>query len=503
DAFGLPAENAAIKLKTNPAILIRRFSSNYKRQMNLIGTSYDWNREINSSAPEYYHWTQWIFVQLYNHWYDKRVDKACPIADLEAELREHGSTHLPLPLSEQRITADEWNGMTRQQQQDILTRFRLAYRGEAVVNWDPVDKTVIANEEVDAEGRAWRSGALVERKILKQWFFRISAYADRLEDDLDEVDWPNKIVAMQRNWVGRSEGAEVIFTTEQGSAIIVFTTRPDTLWGATFMVLAPEHPLVAEVTSTAQQAEVAAYIDAAKARPAAARTAADDKEKTGVFTGGYAINPVNNECIPIWIADYVLMDYGTGAIMAVPAHDERDFAFAQKFDLPIVPVVARPDDAAKSYVQAGTYTPDLPAKLRAAGYSFSEQDGALLVSLTGAQAATYAELVHEHLHSGWSDVMGSGWLAIFPEEVVPFESLEADQQITQRITLSFPEDEVETKAQPTYMRYLAQVPFYQDIIYHAEYGPLIHSGPLTGRPGETAKLIPSTGWRSVEPDSAA
>ncbi len=486
DAFGLPAENAAIKLKTNPAILIRRFANNYKRQMNMIGVSYDWSREINSSTPEYYHWTQWIFLQLYNSWYDQREDKARPISDLIAELHEHGMSRLRLPLSEPRLTAEAWRQMTPHQQQAVLTRFRLAYRGEATVNWDPVDKTVIANEEVDAEGRAWRSGALVERKVLKQWFFRISAYAERLANDLDEVDWPNKIVVMQRNWVGRSEGAEVVFHTEQGEPIIIFTTRPDTLWGATFMVLAPEHPLVARITSDAQRSAVETYIAQARSQNAATRTA-DEKEKTGVFTGGYAINPVNGARIPIWIADYVLMDYGTGAIMAVPAHDERDFAFAQTYGLPILPVIARPDDKAKSYIAADTYTPDLPAKLAAAGYSVQQQAGALLVTLTGAQAQAYAELVHEHLHSGWSDVVGSGWLAIFPEEIISFDSVAADARITQRITLSFPEEQAEERAQPTYMRYLASIPFYADVLYHDEYGVPIHSGVITGTPSDTAK----------------
>ncbi len=489
DAFGLPAENAAIKFKTNPAQLIRRFAANYKRQMNLIGVSYDWEREINSSSPEYYHWTQWIFLQLYHTWYDQREDRARPITDLIAELEQHGSTRLHLPLSEPRITAAQWRSMDHLAQQQFLTRFRLAYRGEATVNWDPVDKTVIANEEVDAEGRAWRSGALVERKVLKQWFFRITAYAERLYADLDEVDWPNKITVMQRNWIGRSEGAEVVFHTEHGDPIIVFTTRPDTLWGATFMVLAPEHPLVARITSDAQRAAVEAYVAQARTQTAAARTG-DEKEKTGVFTGGYALNPVNGERIPIWIADYVLMDYGTGAIMAVPAHDERDFAFAQQYALPIIPVIAHPDDRAKSYIAPDTYAADLPAKLAAAGYAVQpdpDHAGGLCITLSGAQAAAYAELVHEHLHSGWSDVVGAGWLAIFPEEIMPFDSVAADQRITQRITLSFPEEQVEERAQPTYMRYLATIPFYQDVIFHAEYGVPINSGVMTGHPAETAK----------------
>lgn len=479
DAFGLPAENAAIKLKTNPAILIRRFADNYKRQMNMIGVSYDWSREISSSTPEYYHWTQWIFLRLYNSWYDPRVDQARPIETLEDELSQNGTANLRLPLSEPQLTAAEWNAFDPLQRQEYLRRFRLAYRGEAAVNWDPVDKTVIANEEVDADRRAWRSGALVERKILKQWFFRITAYADRLDRDLDTVDWPSKIVTMQRNWIGRSEGAEVIFHTEQDDEIIVFTTRPDTLWGATFMVLAPEHPLVAKITSEEQRAEVTAYVARAQATSAAART--EEKEKTGVFTSGYAINPVNGARIPIWIADYVLMGYGTGAIMAVPAHDERDFAFALKFGLPIIPVIARPDDAARSVVRAGTYRPELVAALNAAQYSFTENAGDLLVTLTGAQAPEYAELVRAHLTEGHSEVAGSGWLMIFPDEVIALDSVAADERIAARLRKEIGHDAV-----PTCMAYLVTTPFYRDIVYHDNYGAPIHSGPINGLPGDQA-----------------
>ncbi len=485
DAFGLPAENAAIKQKTNPAILIRRFAANYKRQLSMIGTSYDWSREINSSTPEYYHWTQWIFLRLYHSWYDPRVDAARPIAELEAELAQYGTANLRQPLSEPGLSAEAWNQFTPHQRQEYLGRFRLAYRGEATVNWDPVDKTVIANEEVDAEGRAWRSGAVVERKTLSQWFFRITAYSERLINDLDTVDWPASIVAMQRNWVGRSEGAEVIFRTEPPSnkEIIVFTTRPDTLWGATFMVLAPEHPLVAEVTSDEQRATVEDYIVQARATSASARTD-EAKEKTGVFTGGYAINPVNNEHIPIWIADYVLMDYGTGAIMAVPAHDKRDFAFALKYHLPIIPVIARPDDEARSRLLPGTYDKALLQELRDNDYHVEAQDDdTLFVTLTGARARAYARLVHPYLIKGCTEVVGSGWLSIFTKEVIPFNSAKADRRIVghMRASPSFNAD-----LPPTFMGYLATVPFYRDIIYHDDYGIPINSGPIDGLPAEEA-----------------
>ncbi len=486
DAFGLPTENQAIKTKTNPSVLTRRYAANYKRQMNLIGASYDWSREITSSEPDYYHWTQWIFLRLYDHWYDPRADKARPISELEAELAESGTARIGLPLSERQISAEEWRGYTPLQRQDLLKRFRLAYRGEATVNWDPVDKTVIANEEVGPDGRAWRSGALVERKVLKQWFFRITAYADRLDRDLDTVDWPARIVTMQRNWIGKSRGAEVIFKTvatqpgDQGDEIIVFTTRPDTLWGATFMVLSPEHPLVPKLTTAAQREAVAAYTALAKEKSAVV-TPVEDKEKTGVFTGSYAVNPVNGARVPIWIGDYVLMGYGTGAIMAVPAHDERDFAFAIKFGLPIIPVIQRPDDAARSVLQAGTYAAELPAALRAAGFAFADEDGQLTVELTGAQARAYAELVRPHLSEGWTEVAGSGWLAIFPDETIVFDSAEADARITDRIRTALQVDAI-----PSYMTYLLTVPAYRELVYHDDTGTPINSGPINGLPAEAA-----------------
>jgi leucyl-tRNA synthetase len=348
DAFGLPTENAAIKLKVNPADLNEKYSANYVRQFKLLGLSYDWSRLINSSHSSYYRWSQWIFVQLFSSWYDPREDRARPIAELEAELAEHGNARILAYIDEhpeqvgaiaktvQPIAADVWGAMSKRDQNAHLMGYRLAFRSESTVNWDPVDKVVVANEEV-IDGRAWRSGALVEKKTLQQWSFRITAYAARLAKDLDTVDWPARIVTMQRNWIGQSEGAEVNFGTAAGD-LLVFTTRPDTLWGATFMVLSPEHPLVGELTTDAQRAEVEAYAQQAKSLTDEARTD-ETKAKTGVFTGSYATNPVNGEQIPIWVADYVLMGYGTGAIMAVPAHDQRDFAFAKQFGLPIKVVV--------------------------------------------------------------------------------------------------------------------------------------------------------------------
>ncbi|MBP1465548.1 leucine--tRNA ligase [Candidatus Chloroploca sp. M-50] len=480
DAFGLPTENQAIKTKTNPSVLTRRYAANYKRQMNLIGASYDWSREITSSEPDYYHWTQWIFLRLYDHWYDPRVDQARPIAELEAELTAYGTSRLGLPLSERGVTAEGWQTANPLERQEILKRFRLAYRGEATVNWDPVDKTVLANEEVGPDGRAWRSGALVERRTLKQWFFRTTAYADRLDRDLDTVDWPGRIVTMQRNWIGASVGAEVSFKTVAGDELIVFTTRPDTLWGATFMVLSPEHPLVAKLTTPTQQATVEAYVAQASTN-ASAPVPVEEKEKTGVFTGSYAVNPVNGAEIPIWVADYVLMGYGTGAIMAVPAHDERDFAFALKFGLPIIPVIQRPDDAARSVVRRGTYAEDLPNQLRAAGYQFSEQDGDLVVDLTGAQAEAYAHLVQPALLNGWTEIAGSGWKFIFPDVIVAFDTVEADQQLAAQISTALQRNDL-----PTVMAYLTTIPAYRTLLYHDEIGVPINSGTINGLPGDEA-----------------
>lgn len=284
DAFGLPAENAAIKFKRHPREWTYNNIAESKRSLEIAGIMYDWSREVTTCAPDYYRWNQWLFQLLYKK--------------------------------------------------------GLAYRAKSLVNWDPVDQTVLANEQVDAEGRSWRSGAKVEKRELEQWFFKITAYAERLLQDLDKLtDWPERVKVMQRNWIGKSEGAEVDFPIAGSSDVIkVFTTRPDTLWGATFMVLAPEHPLVAKLTTPEHKAAVDAYVAQARLKSEIDRTSTS-KEKTGVFIGAYATNPVNDEQIPIWIADYVLTGYGTGAIMAVPAHDQRDFEFARQFGLPIKLVV--------------------------------------------------------------------------------------------------------------------------------------------------------------------
>ena len=317
DAFGLPAEQHAIKTGEHPRINTANNVKTFKRQLKSLGFAYDWDREINTTDPDYVKWTQWIFLQLYNSYFDEETQKARPVSELEKK------------------------GLNR----DEIDELRLAYVAETPVNWSPDLGTVLANEEVEE----WRSkGHTVERRPLRQWMLRITAYAQRLIDELDDLDWPEGIKLLQKNWIGRSEGAEVTFQLGDES-VTVFTTRPDTLYGATYMVLAPEHPLVDEIATQDHKQEIADYRAMCAAKSDLERTELA-KDKSGVFTGGYAVNPINDEKIPVWIADYVLMSYGTGAIMAVPAHDKRDFEFAQQYDIPIVEVVKNPS----SEEEAGT-----------------------------------------------------------------------------------------------------------------------------------------------------
>jgi leucyl-tRNA synthetase len=321
DAFGLPAEQYAVETGTHPRDTTQRNIDTFRRQIQMLGFSYDWEREVNTTDPGYYQWTQWIFLQLFDTWYDAELRRGRPIAEL---------------LIPEAVRAEGERAVRRYQDSK-----RLAYQAEVPVNWCPALGTVLANEEV-VDGRSERGGHPVVRMPLRQWLLRITAYAERLLDDLSEVAWPESIKKMQRDWIGRSEGAEVDFRLAEGAGTIrVFTTRPDTLFGATYMVLAPEHPLVESITTPGQKAAVGAY-QAQAARKSDLERTELAKKKTGVFTGAYAINPVNNEKIPVWIADYVLISYGTGAIMAVPGHDERDFEFAREFRLPIRPVVRPP-----------------------------------------------------------------------------------------------------------------------------------------------------------------
>src|SRR5579883_1222544 len=324
DAFGLPAERYAMVSNIHPSITTEKNIKNYLRQEKMLGMSFDWSREINTTDPGYYKWTQWIFLKLYDAWYDEVQKKARPISELIAMMEKRG----------------DWQMMTKKERHDELAKYRLAYVAEIPVNWCAGLGTVLANEEVDE----WtEKGYTVERKPLRQWMMRITAFAERLLNDLETLDWPHSTKEMQKNWIGRSEGAEIQFPLAQSNKehITVFTTRPDTIFGATYMVLAPEHPMVDKITSGAQKKAIEEYRQQAARKSDLERTALE-KEKTGVFTGGYAVNPATGEQIPVWIADYVLWGYGTGAIMAVPAHDERDFEFAQKYKLPIRCVVLPP-----------------------------------------------------------------------------------------------------------------------------------------------------------------
>jgi len=335
DAFGLPAEQYAIKTGQHPSVTTAQNIARFKGQLTRIGLSFDWSREVNTTDPSYFRWTQWIFLQLYNSWFDPVKKQARPIAELEAERK---ATH-----------PDE----SAEDRREYLDHHRLAYVAEAPVNWCPQLGTVLANEEV-VDGKSEVGGFPVVRRPMRQWMLRITAYADRLQDELSGLDWPESIKLLQRNWIGRSEGAEVDFRLpRQKAKITVFTTRPDTLFGATYMVLAPEHELVDKITTVAQRAAVDAYRSEVAQKSDLERTNLA-KEKTGVFTGGFAINPVNDQKVPIWIADYVLSSYGTGAIMAVPAHDERDFEFAEKFGLEIREVVEPPNPAEGCFSGSGT-----------------------------------------------------------------------------------------------------------------------------------------------------
>jgi len=343
DAYGLPAEQYAIQTGTHPAVTTEKNIARYREQLDRIGFSFDWSREVRTCDPNYYHWTQWTFVQLFNHYYDKREGKALPVSGLISHFEKHGSTGIDASSSEHNsFTAGQWNLMGEAEKAAMLMNYRLAYLSDTMVNWCPALGTVLANDEV-VNGLSVRGSHPVERKTMKQWSLRITAYAQRLLDGLDNIDWPEPVKDIQSNWIGRSEGASCTFAiSESGEIIEIFTTRPDTMFGATFMVLAPEHPLAGIITRDGQKEQVSQYIHWAKNRPDVDRMA--DKKVTGVFTGAYAINPLTGNKIPVYIADYVLIGYGTGAIMAVPAHDSRDFAFARHFALPVIQVVAQNPD---------------------------------------------------------------------------------------------------------------------------------------------------------------
>jgi len=426
DAFGLPAENAAIENETHPWTFTKKNIVTSKEQFRTWGVQFDWDRELTTCLPDYYKWTQWLFVQLYKQ--------------------------------------------------------GLAYKKKATVNYCPTCDTVLANEQV-VGGECERCGTPPEPRDLEQWFFKITDYAQRLLDDLDKLEeWPDSVIKMQENWIGRSEGAEVVFATEGGDPITVFTTRPDTLWGATFMVLAPEHPLVEVLTTDEQRAAITEY-RLRTARESEIDRLSTEREKTGVFTGGYAINPANGEKVPVWIADYVLMTYGTGAIMAVPAHDERDFAFALKFGLPIIPVIDRIDNRATAFVPAAAMGDGMAAALDAIDVSYRRSDAGALVLASRTNLDVSIEAIRANLSLNcYATVAGARFAFIFPDDVIELDSLQSDREIVSRCALltgaSF-------KAK-TAMEILHDIERYGDLLFHAEYGTMVNSGEFTGVPGDRA-----------------
>ncbi|MCB0694847.1 MAG: leucine--tRNA ligase [Lewinellaceae bacterium] len=341
DAFGLPAEQYAIQTGVHPSDSTRENTTRYRAQLKNLGFNYDWSREVNTSDPSYYRWTQWIFLKLFDHWYDRSTEKARPISELKAHFSSFGSAGLQAASAEELLfSAEDWHGYTPEQQEEMLMNYRLAYRRVSYVNWCEALGTVLANDEVK-DGLSERGGFPVERRPMLQWSLRITAYANRLLDDLDDLEWSDALKAMQRNWIGRSEGARLYFPIDGSDRQLeIFTTRPDTLFGVTFMVIAPEHELMDELTTTEQRQAVDDYLAYAGARSERERMA-DVKQMTGVFTGSYAIHPITGGKIPIWTADYVLKDYGSGAIMAVPADDDRDRAFADMAGLPVIEIIDR------------------------------------------------------------------------------------------------------------------------------------------------------------------
>jgi leucyl-tRNA synthetase len=449
DAFGLPAENAAIQHGIHPFKWAWDSIEVMRRQLRSMGAMWAWDREAASCLPDYYKWTEWFFLKFY----------------------EAG----------------------------------LAYKKMSPVDWCPKCNTTLAREQVWGEDRhCERCETPVIKKNLEQWFFRITDYADELLD-YSKIDWPERIRTMQTNWIGRSEGANATFPIadfppppfppklgglrgegDRGAAqeddITVFTTRPDTLWGATFMVLAPEHPLVDKLTTPECREAVEAYKFQA-ARQSEIDRMSTEREKTGVFIGAYAINPVNNDRIPIWAADYVMMTYGTGAIMGVPSHDERDFEFALKFGLPIIPVIDRPDGVAKSFAMRETMKEGFAEALSEAGIPFEAQDGSLNVTMDRSQVDRYLELARAHVKPGcWTEVVGARWAFVFDDGVREFDSVEADGEIVARCKGLEPA--VQDKR--TVMEMLWGVEFYRDTLYHDEYSTMINSGPFSGTPGDVA-----------------
>lgn len=371
DAYGLPAEQYAIQTGQHPLITTQQNIERYRSQLDKIGFSFDWEREVRTCDPKYYHWTQWTFVKMFESYYDTEKNKALPISLLVEQLEKNGTNNIHAATSdEESISAEEWKAMNEEEQQRFLMHYRIAYQAETKVNWCAALGTVLANDEV-VDGLSVRGGHPVVQRNMLQWCLRVSAYAQRLLESLDNLQWTDSIKETQRNWIGRSEGAEVEFRLQSNDLpITVFTTRADTIFGVTFMVLAPESEYVDLVTTDEQRAEVEAYIAETKKRTERERIS--DRRVSGVFSGSYAINPLTKVAVPIWISDYVLAGYGTGAIMAVPAHDSRDYAFAKHFDLPIIPLIEGADVSEQSFdakegIVMNSPVAELEAELKANG----------------------------------------------------------------------------------------------------------------------------------------
>lgn len=396
DAYGLPAEQYAIQTGQHPLITTQQNIERYRSQLDKIGFSFDWEREVRTCDPKYYHWTQWTFVKMFESYYDTKKNKALPISLLIEQLEKDGTNNIHAATSnEESISAEEWKAMNEEEQQRFLMHYRIAYQAETKVNWCAALGTVLANDEV-VDGLSVRGGHPVVQRNMLQWCLRVSAYAQRLLESLDNLQWTDSIKETQRNWIGRSEGAEVEFRLQSNDLpITVFTTRADTIFGVTFMVLAPESEYVDLVTTDEQRAEVEAYIAETKKRTERERIS--DRRVSGVFSGSYAINPLTKVAVPIWISDYVLAGYGTGAIMAVPAHDSRDYAFAKHFDLPIIPLIEGADVSEQSFdakegIVMNSPVAELEAELKANG-------GLILNGLTVKEAikTTKAYIAQHHL----------------------------------------------------------------------------------------------------------
>ena len=351
DAFGLPAEQYAIQTGQHPALTTEKNIARYREQMDRIGFSYDWSREVRTCDPGYYKWTQWAFLQMFDSWYDNHQQKARPIAELEAAFAQGGSAAVDAACGDvEAFTAQQWNAFDQKHKAAVLMQYRIAYQGETAVNWCPALGTVLANDEVK-EGYSVRGGHPVEQKKMTQWQLRVSAYAGRLLEDLEDLDWTDSLKDMQRNWIGKSQGAEMNFKVSNGTDeydMTIFTTRADTVFGVTFMVLAPESEWVEKLTTAEQKEAVEEYLAMAKKKTERERMT-ETKKVTGVFSGSYATNPLTGDKVPVWISEYVLAGYGTGAIMAVPAHDSRDYAFARHFNLPVIPLIEGCDVSESSF----------------------------------------------------------------------------------------------------------------------------------------------------------